>query len=103
VKRSLGLIFFSLALPPYEGGGFREQVVIARDDEVEETLRTRPFSDLGLDRSPPDLSDCTLMPLHPARLSDVIPSSALSSDLGVVWAIHHFQIAVPISKRLHEA
>jgi hypothetical protein len=85
VKRSLGLIFFSLALPPYEGGGFREQVVIARDDEVEETFRTRSFPDLGLDDlSPPDLSGCTLMPLHPARLSDVIPTSTLLSDLGVV-------------------
>jgi hypothetical protein len=59
VNRSLGLIFFSLDVPPYDGV-FRAHGVSDRD-RGDESLRTRSFLHLDLDTSATDPDPA---PLH---------------------------------------
>ena len=82
-------------------------MVIARAPATDDdgTFGTKSFPDLGLDRSPPDLSGVALMPLQPPRLSDVIPSSVPYVDLLLFFRVVSCVsvsalITVPISKRL---
>ena len=52
MKRSLGLtFFFSVALPPYDGGGFRAQLVIALDGDGDDQLQLQQFRPMAIAKS----------------------------------------------------